>query len=495
MKAQIPTPNRSDRPRLSWRRGKLCARVALSGLFAASAISHATSATAQTAFDWQGSASATIGVTTNVANTPVPAEDAPAGTPAPQWDGYGALTPGLALSVETARTIQTLSYVFDYRYYFVQHEANAYANNLAYQINIAASDTTNLSFGLTGSQAEASLFNVGGTAAGATLLTPGQNNVFSLGFNQAVTTDLTANDHFGQGLVVIASNNAIPEADDTQTYVGSATLQLNHDFERDVLGGQLGTDVSVYSEQRALDQITPSHTDIIHRGLATWRHDFSPEWFSNLGGGLMVAYRVDDEFGLAVQPIGNAGLNYASDFGSAGLTLTHAAQPNLLTQQTNLQDTVALNGGIPVGKGFDLSAVATGLAARELILSGGGFGPVTYSLIGEAAVGYLLPTVPLRFELRYYIVRQFGFSEDADGNALIPDVRRQNAQFTITYFFPDAPLVGGLNPSFVAVPAPASNPDVLVRQQSTAGSMQDTEQSERDEKKDDKERRESRDEE
>ncbi len=301
-----------------------------------------SSAEAQVAVDWQGQVEAGIGVTTNVANTPVPAKDAPFGTPYPHWDGFGDVSPGVQLSLETARTTHTLSYVFDYRYYLVHHESNAVSNGFAYGLTAVLSPTVDLAMGLALAQTQVSAFNVTGAAQSAqALVTTGGNAYLFTGVaNQALHVAVSANDTFAEGLAFTA-NHTLPGAPapgqtaspSLQTYVASSTFELTHAFQRDSLGGTLGNDALLYPEARTAAATTPGHIDIVHRATLNWRHEFNPEWSSTLAAGALVAYEANATQYIAGNPAGSATVEYATERGQAGVTFEHAAAPNLITQQ------------------------------------------------------------------------------------------------------------------------------------------------------------------
>ncbi len=462
------------------------ARVLLIASPLASAVVCALEARADVAVEWQGSAAATIGVTTNVANTPIPADDAPDGTPTPEWDGFAAFTPGIQFSFETPRTQQTLSYVFDYRLYFVHSEANAISNGIGYSFNGIVSDTTNFSLGLALSQTQASAFNVvGSQPATPSLTTSSDAYLFTGSVSQGLSTQTSANDVFSEGLSFTVNDNLPIDAEGgatnhSLTYLGSGTLRLNHEFRRDTLGGEIGSDIGVFPETFTAAAETPRHTDVVHRASLDWHHDWSERWSHTLAAGAIVVYETG---GLApvVNPAGSASLDYASERGSAGLSYAHAAQPNVVLQQMTLADTITLHGLMPLGStGLDLSGAAAFLSSRSL--GAEGFGAVTYNASVDAALGYIKDGLPLRFELRYQLNEQFGLGSDAD---TIPEVRRQNLQLTITAYFPHAPQLGA-GPTLVPLPTPTSNPSALGRTPATRGQLEDKDRQDAEDRKEKK---------
>jgi hypothetical protein len=458
-------------------------RIAALGLVAAASAIVAEPALAQVAVDWQGSASASVGVTSNVANTAVPAKDAPKGTPYPMWDGFGSITPAIELIVETPRTTNTFSYAFDYHFFFLHHEANAVSNTVGYTFAAALSPTVDFTLGLSGAQTQLSVFDVTGTADQARpLATPSGNNYLFTGVvNQAFTvaaSDLdtfaegaafTANDNVPNGQTVMPGTTPTPS---TQTYLGSSTLSYSHSFEYDTLGTTIGNEIGLFPETATGGVTTPAHADLVHRATIDWHRDWSPSWSTSISAGAMVAY-VAAKPEPKAQPDVRASVDYETDLGSAGLEYSHSAQPNVLLGVMTLADSGLLHGEIPIKQtGFDLDGSAEFLASRPLLATGG-YGQVNYNFLVDAALGYQRDPLPLRFELRYQLLRQFALTDPIAGQPAVPEIRHTNVLFTVTWFFPHAPPAGRHGPSLVPLPSPGSNPGDITHREATRGQMED----------------------
>lgn len=445
---------------------------------------------AQVAIEPELQAGATVGVTTNVGNTPVPPEDAPANAPRPEWDGYGQLSPGVRLTFETPRTSHALNYLFNYRFYFTHPEANAIQNTVAYTFGAETSATSALTLGLTGVQTQVSVFDVTGGAV-ATPLPGGDNLLYIATASEAVSVDLSEVDSFSQGLTLSATNS-VGEEIQTQTYLASVTFNYDHQFENDVVGGTLGTDALYFPEQELIDGTRQdTHVDMIHRGAVRWHHDFSDYWSTDLAAGAMVGYLANDPSNIEVQPEGSAAVNFVYGLFTFGALYAHAGQPNLILQQTVLTDTVTLRTGAPFGRsGFDITLATSGNASRGLLDQG--FSPVTYSVLADAALGYQPDPLPLRFSLHYQFFRQLSFNDPPDGVAGVPDIRRQNLELSITLYYPEAPGTGQPTGIVPVIPAPTSNPDILGQRRDTRGGAADGEREERDEEREKREERDRR---
>jgi hypothetical protein len=448
----------------------------------AAPIAASRDARADVAVEWQGSAAATIGVTTNVANTPVPADDAPDGTVVPEWDGYASLSPAIAFSFETPRTRQALSYALDYRLYFLHSEANALSNSLGYSFSGDVSEATVLTLGVALGETQASAFNLVGSAAASTpaLTTSSDAYLLTGVLSQSLSSQVGVKDTFSEGLTFTLNDN-LPIASDgtvttepSLTYLGSGTLSLSHELKWGSIGGSIGSDVGAFPKTGSGTQVIEAHTDVTHHASLDWRHVYSPDWSHLISAGALVAYETTD-LSPVVHPAGSASVDYATEKGSAGLTYSHAAQPNIVLRQMTLADTVTLHGALPIGStGLDVSGSTSFLSSRPL--DADGLGSVTYNASVDAALGYVKDKLPLRFELRYQLNYQFG------GDDSIPDIRRQNLQFTITAYFPHAPEVGPA-PALVPLPSPSSNPGTLGKAAPTRGQVEDQDRDDAAERK------------
>lgn len=427
----------------------------------------AKTASADVAVEWQGVAAATVGATTNVANTPE-SDD-------PQWDGYASITPGIQFQFETPRTRQSLSYVLDYRLYFVHTEASALSNGLGYAFSADVSPSTVLSLGLGASETQASTFNLVGAAGTTPALTTPNDAYLITGYaNQALTSEVGPGTNFAEGLsftindnIPIAADGSVASTSPSLTYLGSATLSLHHELYRDTLGGSFGSDIAAFPETGTDTTTSPAHTDVSHRAAFDWRHQYSESWSHALEVGALAAYQTKTPVPV-VQPAGSASLEYTTERGSAALGYAHAIQPNLILRQLTLADTITLRGGLPLGKSnFDLSGATAFLSSRSL--TNEKLSPVTYNFNADVALGWTKDPLPFRLELRYQFSEQFGLGSDSDD---IPEIRRQNLQFTFTAYFPHAPETGAV-PRLVPLPAPTSNPSELGRQAPTRGQVED----------------------
>jgi hypothetical protein len=187
---------------------------------------------AQVVADLDVSATASIGVTDNVANTATPEADAGPDVVRPQADGFGSIAPSVRLQLETPSTTQTLSYAFGYTFNLINSDANNYSNGLSYGLRTPVSEVTEMSFSLAGSQAtSAALQLLAPAAAGQPLPNTGSNNIMlSGGGGLGFSTELSETVSFTQALSGSYVYTLVPDGADSSTALGSITLGLNKRF-------------------------------------------------------------------------------------------------------------------------------------------------------------------------------------------------------------------------------------------------------------------------
>lgn len=423
----------------------------------------AARAEAQVAVDWEVSGSASLGLTDNVANTAEPAADAPEGTPEPQMDGFGVVSPAARVQFETKGATQTLSYGFGYNFYFSHSEANSFSNALGYGLRSAVSDTVELTLGLSGAQSTTSQFSLAGAASQNQVQTnPGSNDVlFTAGFGEGLSAQLSPTVSLGQALQASYAQTLHDAAEDQRTLTASESISINKDFVRDHLSFEQGNDGQYTPGTRINGDIVRSSLQLLHRGRIAWSHDLSDSWTTQLGAGVVVGYDARaDTIEPQAQPTATASLAWRYGAGSATLSGSHDATPNVLARQVTLNDTGSLSGQVALPRGFDLGG-SVGAQGSRTFLGADGFGPTAISLLGDLAFGWVPANAPLRIEARYQFNRQQPL-HDADA-ATVPTIQRQAGLLTTTFAWPGAPQAGGAAP-FVIVPPSSAGVDIVARQ-------------------------------
>lgn len=453
----------------------------------------AVPASAQVAVDWQVTGSATIGVTDNVANTPEAPENPPEGTVVPQPDGFVTLSPSVEVTFETARATQSIGWALGYQAYFLHPEANTFSNGLSYGLAAPVAPGTDLTFGLSGSQANLATFNLVTPSSGA-VITPtegGDSLIFTVGAGQGLSTELSETVIFTEGLSGSYAHTFIDGAEDTRTYVGSIIFGIAKQWEVDTLTTSIGTDVQLTPEQVTAAGVLPELVQVLHRADVNWSHQWSLDWSTLLGVGALTGYdAAASDIEIVPHPIWRGAINYGTDIGTAALAYEHNVQPNLLLRQSTANDTVALTGAMPIPRStFDIGATAGYQVSREYLPTSGFGPPVAQNVLADAAVGYVPKSWYVRLEVRYQYSRQFAGSAAGLAGAVQPDLERHAGLFTVQFGYPDSPTAGGASP-FVVVPPPTANVDIMQQRAPRSEEGVDSDKrKEQKEKREDRERR------
>ncbi|MBL9026778.1 MAG: hypothetical protein JNL21_31560 [Myxococcales bacterium] len=468
-------------------------RIGATVFSVAAGLAWAGEASAQVAVDWQVSGSAGIGVTDNVANTPEPPEDAGPDVVAPQPDGFVNLSPAIEVTFETAGATQSVGWAFSYLAYFLHPEANTISNGLAYGVRAPVGPGTELTFGLSGAQANLSTFNLVSSAS-TTPVTPtegGDSQVFTIGVSQGLTAEVSETVMVSQGIAASYGHTLVADAEDAKTYIASGTIGVTKQLERDALTWSVGTDAQVTPEQ-VVGAVTQAElAQIFHRADFNWTRQWALDWSTTLGVGALVGYdAAAPDIEVLPHPAWRGSLNYGNDVGTAALAYEHTVQPNLLLRQATANDAVTLTGAMPIPKStFDIGATAGYQVSREFLPTTGFGPPLAQNVIADAAVGYVPKSWFVRLEVRYQYARQFAGSAEAEGAAVQPELERHAGIFTVEFGYPDSPTAGGASP-FVVVPAPTANVDIMrQRAPETEQAVDENQRKEEREKREDRERR------
>lgn len=415
---------------------------------------------AQVVADLDVSATASIGVTDNVANTATPEADAGPDVVRPQADGFGSIAPSVRLQLETPSTTQTLSYAFGYTFNLINSDANNYSNGLSYGLRTPVSEVTEMSFSLAGSQAtSAALQLLAPAAAGQPLPNTGSNNIMlSGGGGLGFSTELSETVSFTQALSGSYVYTLVPDGADSSTALGSITLGLNKRFLINQLAFEQSNDFQRGRTADLGDVVGQQTFQVLHRGRATWTHQFSEDATSSVGAGVVVGYDPTSDLPAVAHPVGTLAFNYSLPSGSLAIGYTHDATPNILLSQVTLMDAGNVNASFLLPKGFDVSGTV-GASVNRAFLGQDGFGPPTGAWLGDAAVGWVPASVPMRLELRYQFSHQQRlYLQDV----ALPTITRHAGVLNTTFAWPGQPTVP--RAAFTALPAPTASLDILSKQ-------------------------------
>ncbi len=415
---------------------------------------------AQVAADVDLAATASIGVTDNVANTPTPEANAGLDVLRPRGDVFGTIAPSVRLQLETPGTTHTLAYAFGYTFNLLNSDANNYSNGLSYGLRTPVSEVTEMTLSLAGAQATAAALQLlAPAAAGQPQPNTGTNNIVlsgggGLGFSTELSETVSVSQTFSGSYVY----TLVPDGADTSTALASAALGLNKRFLINQLGFEQSNDFQRGRTANLGDVQGIETYQVLHRGRATWTHQFNEEAQTSVGAGIVVGYDPTSDLPAVVNPVGNLAFTYALPSGLLTFGYNHDATPNVLLAQVTLVDAGNVNATYLLPKGFDLSATV-GASINRAFLGPGGFGPPTGAWLGDAAVGWVPATVPMRLELRYQFSHQQRlYLQDV----ALPTITRHSGLLNTTFAWPGQPTVA--RAAFTALPAPTASLDILGRQ-------------------------------
>jgi hypothetical protein len=156
------------------------------------------------------------------------------------------------------------------------------------------------------------------------------------------------------------------------------------------------------SESGSVAPVTPASDAVAVQIAAIWRRQLSAAWTSVLrGGGAVVVTRGD----TSLEPLGLASLEFQRDRWFATLTAGQQAAPNLFTGGLTLNDSVVLQGAVP-------------LDPRELVILAGHAGYAHARPVGQQgalafdqwlaaiAMNGHLPRLPLWAAVEYTLIDQ-----------------------------------------------------------------------------------------
>jgi hypothetical protein len=269
---------------------------------------------------------------------------------------FWMLSPGLTLALLTPRSLQRVSYRYEYDFYFNSAASSSSANRLDYRGFFELSRRTTLVLG--GRATQSDRFNSVAFAA------PGAGTVGALPVGTGSYLDASADEALSFDVAEAwrawQSSSAVAETPlfgtEAPTTVGAGLrVGVERSFLFDAVGvegrgeyttvsGSVTTDGAPAGQQR---QLTGG-------GVALWRHDWSRNLSSSVEAGALRVQRLNTQRGLWT-PIGSATLFYATEDGDAQLGYSHTLTTNALLGQSLIVDEVRLRGGLPLTEKGELS--------------------------------------------------------------------------------------------------------------------------------------------
>lgn len=289
---------------------------------------------------------ATLGVSDNVSAAP----DVPLDGGAERTAGaFLVLRPGLVLAFLSARTVQRLSYTYDYDLYFGETSNNSSSNRLEYRGFFDLSPRVSSVVGLAATETN--------SYSSLTFAPPGSGTLPLLPAGDATTLQLSADEqvNFDLGLgwrawegIGVQWGTPLFGTDAPKTIAPNGRLGAEYSLLRDAFGVEARGEYAVIRDGVQTGGVrVPIQKQLMTRAVGTWRHDLGRYFTSEVEGGALRVDRFDPDR-HAWYPTAGAMLAYADVIGDAQLSYAHAVYTNALLGQSLLADEVRLRGAVPL---------------------------------------------------------------------------------------------------------------------------------------------------
>jgi len=183
--------------------------------------------------------------------------------------------------------------------------------------------------------------------------------------------------------------------------------------------------------------VVPGGDSEFAEALLSWKHDWTPNWTSEIGAGALVLRALGSD--TALTPAGSATLAYRYASQELEFRAARTVEPNVYVGAALERDVVSLRAGFPIGRweAFRLEAMAD-LEHDSGAGTPGGPTSTANILYLQAGARYQ-PGSMFILSLQYMFRDQFSASA-APGTSPFSAFRRQTAMFTIeVHYPPDVP--------------------------------------------------------
>jgi hypothetical protein len=289
---------------------------------------------------------ATFGVSDNVTSAPdVPLPGGAERTPG----AFLILRPGIIAALLTARTVQRLSYTYDYDIQFAEAVGNSSSNRLEYRGFFDLSPRISALLGAAATQAS--------SYSALTLAPPGSGVMPVLPGGEATTLQLSADEQVNFDLGVgwrafeaigVGWGTPIFDTEAPTTIAPFARLGVEYSLIADAFGVEARAEYAVIRDGVRADGVeVPLQQQLVTTGVGTWRHDLGRVFTSRVEAGVLRVDRINTDQS-SWYPTAGATLAYADIIGDAQLSYVHTVRTDALLGQSLLVDEVRLRGGIPL---------------------------------------------------------------------------------------------------------------------------------------------------
>lgn len=397
----------------------------------------AVPAWAQSATTAAGTGSATVTYTDNLYNAP--ANPAPDG-PTKQSSLYLALTPGVALSHERARSGYALTYAHSFFRYLTAAEADSHGDELAAAADYRLTPVDDISFRVLGSRSSTATLLMDPTAQGrpqpdtaATFYTGSATQSWSHAFSAEWAATQAAS--FG---IATVTDSQLPEPwrQTTSGSVGAIYSLPSDTYTFEWTGSYFRSSAAERGDLRV-----PKVRYFETGPEVGWAHVIDEQWATKLGGGIGSRYSPSEDPRLSIAPpTFSAGLEWQLAPYAAALSYSASTDVNLFTNRVYYTDAASLSASWSIlpRQAVDVSTKHTVSANRPLIspeaVGASSEEATTYAWTSTAGLTWAPPGLP-RFSLTYAHAAQVT-TGDSNLGTTSPDFHRNQIAFSVGWEYP-----------------------------------------------------------
>ena len=306
----------------------------------------------------QGTGETSIGVTDNAQSAP----DVPLPGGASKSAGvFLVLRPGLSLGVLSARSVNRLTYTFDYNLFLTRSTTSSSSNRLEYRGFFDLDPRVNAILGAAATEADSyAALTLAPPASGLLPLLPsGTSQLFTASADELVNFELGVGWRAWEGAGVVFGTPLFDTVA-PRTLAPNAKLGIEYSWTGEAVGVEGRANYAiVHDGVRPDGTVVPLDRELTVGGVGRYRHDIGRYFTSGAEAGAVQVTRYGTHQSHWY-PIGGANLAYADVAFDAQLTYSHLVTTNVLLGQSLLADDVRLRGVVPLDKKGILSIAASG---------------------------------------------------------------------------------------------------------------------------------------
>jgi hypothetical protein len=306
----------------------------------------------------QATGETSLGVTDNAQSAP----DVPLPGGASKSAGvFLVLRPGVSLGVLSARTVNRLTYTFDYNLFLTRNATSSSSNRLEYRGFFDLDPRVNAILGASATEADSyAALTLAPPASGLLPLLPsGTSQLFTATADELVNFELGVGWRAWESIGVVFGTPLFDTVA-PRTVAPNARLGLEYAWTGDAVGIEGRANYAVVHDGVRLDgTVVPLDRELTVGGVGRYRHDIGRYFTSGAEAGAVRVTRFSTD-ASHWYPIGGANLAYADVGFDSQLTYSHLVTTNVLLGQSLLADEVRLRGAVPLDKKGILSIAASG---------------------------------------------------------------------------------------------------------------------------------------